>query len=357
MRLESHKDQFVKSLLYWYQANKRALPWRETRDPYIIWVSEIILQQTTVNQGLPYFLRFIQKFPDIASLAKASEDDVLKMWQGLGYYSRARNLHHTAKHIFSELDNEFPSSYEEILKLKGVGPYTAAAISSFAFKLSHPVLDGNVLRFISRILGSKNPIDLNSTRKTIEGILKSLISIAPPDTFNQAIMEFGALNCTYKNPKCDTCTFAELCIAKQEDTVNLIPIKSKKIKKKSRFFYYFIFNDSADNTIIRKRDKNDIWKGLYEFPKCEVDSFNEAAIVPNELNLKIQHANIIKSKIYKQNLTHQRIHVQFINIELPNILNTIEPNQGQIVNKKSLNKYAWPKVIDLYFNDLSLTLF
>jgi len=257
----------AKTLIHWYSGAKRDLPWRKTKDPYDIWISEIILQQTRVDQGLPYFERFIEFFPDISSLANASEDEVLAQWQGLGYYSRARNLHATAKHIAVDLDGLCPDTYKELLTLKGVGPYTAAAISSICFDLAEPVVDGNVFRVASRLFGIKDDISKSSTRKVFEEILKEVIPIDQPGEFNQAIMEHGATMCKPR-PDCDLCTLKEYCHAFAKKETEIFPVKGKKTKVRDRQLVYLVLENN-DRLLMKKRTEKDIWQGLYDFPLVE----------------------------------------------------------------------------------------
>jgi len=346
-----------KSIVSWYLKNARDLPWRHTTDPYLIWISEIVLQQTTVNQGLDYYKRFIQAFPNIKSLAKAKEDKVLKLWQGLGYYSRAKNLHFTAQHIVNNFGGIFPETHEEILKLKGVGPYTAAAISSFAYNLKHAVVDGNVIRVISRIYGITDPVDQTKTKKEIEKIAASLIEKQEPNVYNQAIMEFGALNCTYKNPSCDSCPVSKKCVAFTEKQVASIPFKKNKIKKRHRFFKYLFIVDADNNTLISKRSKKDIWQGLYEFPLQEFDALTTKNPDLSFLNINNNDCQILVSKLFKQTLSHQWINAQFYKISYSKKLKNPDSTRYHLVKQTKLKQYAWPKVIDLYFNDLSITLF
>ncbi len=256
-------------LINWYRENKRELPWRNTTDPYKIWLSEIILQQTRVQQGLPYYEKFTNQFPTINDLADASEQDVLLLWQGLGYYSRARNMHYTAKMIVDKYNGNFPENHNEILALKGVGEYTAAAIASFAFDKAYPVLDGNVFRFISRLFGIEKPIDTSTGKKEIAKALDLIFNTQKPALFNQAIMEFGATHCTPKKPKCDTCIFNMQCEALGSKKVMSIPVKKGKTKiiQVNHTYMCFIHDNK---TYIEKRTAG-IWKNLYQFPLIEED--------------------------------------------------------------------------------------
>ncbi len=300
----------------WYAANKRDLPWREINDPYKIWISEIILQQTRVAQGHDYYLRFISQFPDVKSLAAASEDEVLRIWQGLGYYSRARNLHQAAGQIMSEHGGEFPRTYEQVRQLKGIGDYTAAAICSFAYNMPYPVLDGNVFRVLSRLFGIQTPIDTTEGKKEFTHISQMLMDKREPGTYNQAIMEFGALQCTPSNAACHKCPLLETCAAARMHMVDKLPAKANRTKVSDRYFNYFFFNVN-EYTFLQKRGNNDIWKHLYELPLIETDT-----AVPTEEIL--QHPEFIRytdklsglilnnvSDEIKHVLSHQRIHARF----------------------------------------------
>lgn len=256
---------FLNQIYLWYDNNKRDLPWRETSDPYKIWVSEIILQQTRVAQGTSYYLRFIKTFPNIKILAQAGENEVLKLWQGLGYYSRARNLHSSAKFIMKNLNGKFPENYEDILKLKGIGPYTAAAIASIAFDLPYPAVDGNIYRVLSRYLGISTPIDSEKGKKEIHAVASDFIPAKNAGYHNQALMKFGALQCIPKSPQCANCTVSSSCFAALNKSIEMFPAKTKKTKQTQRFFYYF-FIENGDFTYIEKRTKNDIWKTCTSFP-------------------------------------------------------------------------------------------
>ncbi|TBN03322.1 A/G-specific adenine glycosylase [Hyunsoonleella flava] len=262
---------FSKILTRWYSVNKRNLPWRETKNPYFIWLSEIILQQTQVKQGLPYYEAFITKFPTVFDLAKADESEVLKLWQGLGYYSRARNLHFTAKYVVDELNGAFPNTYKELLKLKGVGDYTASAIASICYDESTAVVDGNVYRVLSRCFGIDTPINSTSGIKEFKALAQELIDTKDPATFNQAIMEFGATQCRPKNPDCMFCQFQEKCIAYNEGKVDTLPVKLKKLKVKQRYFNFLVFLSEDKQTVLEKREGKGIWQNLYQFPLIETE--------------------------------------------------------------------------------------
>lgn len=261
---------FAEKLVAWYHENKRDLPWRRSRDPYFIWLSEIILQQTRVEQGFSYYLRFIEYYPTVKDLALATEDEVLKLWQGLGYYSRARNMHATARHIVSTLNGVFPNTYEGLRALKGVGDYTAAAIGSIAFNLPVPVVDGNVLRFMTRLFGIKEPINLHSTHKMVREIILEMIPADDPGSFNQAMMEFGAMFCKPSNPDCKRCLFSLECDAYSHQMVDQLPVKTKPPQRRIRYFHYLVmFSSDRRSVILKRREGKDIWHGLYDFPLIE----------------------------------------------------------------------------------------
>ena len=259
-----------KRLITWYETNKRDLPWRHSKDPYVIWISEVILQQTRVAQGLDYFHRFVGRFPNIATLANASEDEVLRYWEGLGYYSRARNLHAAAKYMVAHYGGQFPQSYEEVRALKGIGDYTAAAIVSFAWDLPYAVVDGNVYRVLARLLAIGTPIDTSEGKKQFREAATLLLSSDHPGRHNQAIMELGSLVCMPRNPQCEVCPLADICSAYARHEMLLYPVKQGKTKSRTRYFHYFhiIYKDK---TWLHKRESDDIWKGLYEFPLVETD--------------------------------------------------------------------------------------
>ena len=262
---------FYKNLITWYLQNKRALPWRKTQDPYLIWLSEIILQQTRVAQGLPYYEAFKANFPTVYDLAATEEETVLKLWQGLGYYSRARNLHSTAKMIASQYDGRFPNNYEELLTLKGVGDYTASAIASICFNEPAAVVDGNVYRVLSRVFGIGTPINSSAGIKEFKKLAQHLIDETQPGTYNQAIMEFGARYCVPQNPKCDGCIFNQKCEALAANRVNELPVKLKKTKIKKHYFNYIV-PISETHTFLKQRTQKGIWQQLYEFPLVESPS-------------------------------------------------------------------------------------
>ncbi|SHF87903.1 A/G-specific DNA-adenine glycosylase [Flavobacterium defluvii] len=335
---------FHNTLIKWYLQNKRDLPWRKTTDPYRIWLSEIMLQQTRVVQGMPYFFAFTEEFPTVFDLANASEEQVLKLWQGLGYYSRARNLHKTAKFVAENLNGSFPPSYKELLKLKGVGEYTAAAIASFSYNEVVPVVDGNVFRVLSRYFDIESDIMLPATKKEFAKLAFELMPKDNPAVFNQAIMEFGALQCVPKNPNCSICVFNDSCLALQKKKVDSLPVKSKKVKITNRFFNYLILEDSLENTLIQKRTAKGIWHNLYEFPLLETSEIVDFDYVSKEITKNIFSTyNIIgieecseATVIHK--LSHQHLHIQFWKIKISNVL-----ENG--IDLKTLKTFPFPIVI------------
>ncbi|MBT6650148.1 MAG: A/G-specific adenine glycosylase [Flavobacteriales bacterium] len=340
---------FSNILSQWYAINKRDLPWRSTVNPYYIWLSEIILQQTRVNQGLPYYLKFIDALPAVADLANADEDLVLKLWQGLGYYSRARNLQFSAKLILSEFGGNFPDNHADILKLKGVGSYTAAAISSFSFGLPFAVLDGNVIRVLSRVFGIQTPFDTTAGKKQFQKLAQELLDKKNPAEYNQAIMEFGALQCVPKSPKCNDCPIVNDCIAFNTNTVSLLPVKSKKLKVKSRFLHFLVVNKNNE-VLIGKRNSG-IWQGLYEFPFLEFDeNLNEKSVLKSPLWINFfkdsvkQISSISEEYIHK--LSHQKIHAKFWEIDV----NSFRSSDFKIVKCNELQKYPVSSLIEKYLN-------
>ena len=335
--------RFSNDLISWYLKNKRDLPWRRTKDPYLIWLSEIILQQTRVEQGLSYYEKFKNEYPTINDLAKANENEVLKLWQGLGYYSRARNLHYTAKYISNEFNGSFPNDYKKILSLKGVGEYTAAAISSFSFGKAYPVIDGNVYRVLSRVFGVSEPIDSTIGKKKFKELANSLIDQNNPDIYNQAIMEFGALQCLPKKPACDSCIFKLNCFALKNDLINVLPSKKKKINQRARFFNYIIYIDENENTYLKQRKENDIWKGLFDFPLIEtVEQIEE---ISNIINLKKNEVLVNKSNQVKHILSHQKIYATFWKVKIIGEKNDSLLLKTQI---EDISKFAVPKLLENY---------
>ncbi|MVO08967.1 A/G-specific adenine glycosylase [Flavobacterium sp. TP390] len=309
---------FSKTLIAWYLQNKRSLPWRETTNPYFIWLSEIILQQTRVAQGKPYYDAFLQHFPTVQDLAFATEQDVLKLWQGLGYYSRARNLHATAKYIVQELEGQFPNNYNNLLSLKGVGEYTAAAIASFAYNEPVAVVDGNVFRVLSRIYGLELDISEVKTKKEFQKLAQELLPIDNAALFNQAIMEFGALQCVPKSPNCSICVFQNNCYAFQKKKVDVLPVKSKKIKIAHRYFYYLVLRDAANHFVVSKREEKGIWHNLYEFTLLEYDQkpFLKEVVAHIQEQYPAKEIILKNEKELLHKLSHQHLHIHFIEVSL-----------------------------------------
>jgi len=347
-------------LLQWYDINHRDLPWRNTSDPYKIWLSEIILQQTRVDQGMSYYMKFIDYFPIVQDLAEADEDSVLKLWQGLGYYSRARNLHHAAKTVVEKLNGIFPDNYNDLLKLKGVGEYTAAAVSSIVFNEAKPVIDGNVMRVLSRWYAIEEVVNSAPGLKKIKSALENLIDKAQPGKFNQAMMEFGAIYCKPKNPDCEQCIFSDNCLAYQKGLVDKLPSKISKIKIKTRYFTYLFITFNKNNelfTIIKKRGENDIWKGLYEFPMIEsLKEIQAADLIHKEqiwqfVNPDQSDIHVV-SKTYVHQLTHQKIFAVFIKITANKQIKIL-PKDYLILPASTLGEYPVSRLMDKYLNDLT----
>lgn len=345
-----------KVLIDWYSQHKRNLPWRDTKNPYLIWVSEIILQQTRVDQGLDYYNRFIDTFPNINTLASANIDTVLKIWQGLGYYSRARNMHFTANYIVNELNGKFPKNFNELKKLKGVGDYTAAAIASFAFKEAVPVVDGNVFRFLSRLYGIFESTQTTSGKKVFFEKALEIIDENNPAEFNQAIMEFGAIQCTPANPDCQNCVFNLNCYALNKDKVSSLPIKKEKIKTKNRYFnyIYIIYNE---NTFIKQRTEKDIWQLLYQFPLIETNkkiSDNELLNHPDFIKILKNTNPKIKNSIFEKKhiLSHQIIYAKFIKINIQKMNQYLTKNYI-LTPIDSLKNFSIPRLMDSYLEHVN----
>lgn len=357
---QEDKSIFQRQLMEWYDQHDRPLPWKEEKDPYLIWLSEIILQQTRVAQGLPYFEKFKAHYPTVHDLAEAPPDEVMKLWEGLGYYSRARNMHATAQYISRSLGGKFPNTYQEILKLKGIGPYTAAAISSFAFDLPHAVVDGNVYRVLARYFGIDTPIDQTAGKKRFAALAQSLLDDKQPGRYNQAIMDFGAVQCVPKSPSCVACPLQDCCQAFQANQINRYPVKSKKLTRKDRFFHFLVF-EYEDFTYIQRREAKDIWLHLYQFPLLEADQFIHSFSTLHQQPdwpvwaPKNDSLEWSLSKPFKQELTHQRIHAFFFKIQLKTAPAAI-PSEFVITERENLTKFAFPKIIDLYLKDNSLYL-
>lgn len=352
-------DNFGSRLVAWYENNKRDLPWRRTSDPYKIWLSEIILQQTRIDQGLEYYKKFVSTFPDIINLASASPDKVFKMWQGLGYYNRAQNMLETARLIADKFNGKMPTEFENLVRLKGIGNYSAAAIASIAFDKPIPVVDGNVFRVLARLFAIDTPINSSAGKNEFEALAAKLMKQNKPGVFNQAMMEFGALFCKPKNPDCENCIFGQDCKAWQLKRVAEFPVKLKKIPVKKRFFYYLILETEKNGEraiLMKKRNEKDIWKNLYDFPLIESDKDMDLKTVIKKLNqkFKIEEAdeNLVGiSKKYKHQLTHQQINAVFIHIH-PDHFNVDEAENSVIlVNKNKITHYPVSRLIERYLQD------
>ncbi|MBK7291879.1 MAG: A/G-specific adenine glycosylase [Chitinophagaceae bacterium] len=345
------KAKFASLLLKWNkEKNDRQMPWKGEKDPYKIWLSEIILQQTRVEQGLSYYNNFIKTFPDVHKLATAPDAKVFKLWEGLGYYTRCRNLLATARYISKEQKGKFPDSYEEVLNLKGVGPYTAAAISSFAFNLPHAVVDGNVFRVLARVFGIATPIDTTEGKKKFTALAEELLDKKQPGLYNQAIMDFGATVCKPAAPLCSDCIFKKHCVAFNKDMIAALPVKEKKITIKQRWFYYIIMEYKNEVAIVQRTGK-DIWKDLFEFPLIEAKKEMSEKNIIKQLNLKewlvpTDYTVISISPLFKQQLSHQLITGKFITIKLKRKVK-LQPD-WQWVTKGKLKSFAFPQFINQY---------
>ncbi|MGQ1908593.1 A/G-specific adenine glycosylase [Marinifilum sp. RC60d5] len=342
-------------IINWYSKNKRDLPWRKTKDPYLIWISEIMLQQTRVATAIDYYNRFIERFPTLSCLAKAKEQEVLNLWQGLGYYSRARNLHYAAKTVQQEYDGVFPATYKEIIQLKGIGTYTAAAISSFAFNLPHAVLDGNVFRVLSRLFGIETPIDTTIGKKLFQKLANETLADASPEIYNQAIIEFGALQCTPKSPDCENCPLLANCYAYSNQMIEILPKKSKQIRLKDRYFYY-LFLYCPDRFAIEKREGKDIWQNMYQYPLIESATplKNEQLIESRKWKNYLNDCNAVikfQSKPIIHKLSHQNIHACFLHIEINKNFSSKNKNVFFIKNE-DMDKYPFPKLIENHLSRL-----
>lgn len=342
---------FSNILLDWYHKNARNLPWRETKDPYLIWISEIILQQTRVDQGLPYYLRFANSFPNVLSLHQASEDQVLKLWQGLGYYSRARNMKTAAQQIVEDFNAVFPTSYHDLLSLKGIGPYTAAAISSICFDLPHAVVDGNVYRVLSRHFGIETPVNSTSGKKEFEQLANQLIPKDHPGNYNQAIMEFGARYCVPSSPDCENCSLNHSCEAFKTHRVAQLPVKEKKLKIKNRYLHFFYITD-GNQFLIEKRETDNIWKGMYQLPlietKEEVDIYEMIESKEFKDLILNKSFELINQREVRHKLTHRNLFIRFYNLKMSDLDNF----NFEKIKTEDWQHYAFPKPIFQYLSDL-----
>ena len=346
-------DEIVARLFTWYDGHSRELPWRSTRNPYHIWISEIILQQTRVAQGYDYFVRFIERFPTVESLADAAEDDVMRMWQGLGYYSRARNLHHAARQIVAM--GGFPDTYDAIRSLRGIGDYTAAAIASFAFDIPRAAVDGNVCRVWSRVFGVDEPIDTARGKQLIQEIAQTLLPTTHAAKYNQTVMEFGALQCVPRNPDCLSCPLMHKCVAFAEGRVGELPSKSHKTKVTSRYLtYLYIHTDEA--LLLHKRTADDIWRNLYELPLIETPEATEASGLFATPEFAQWHS-LLPHYLYKgcvegirHVLSHRVLHASFHELEVQGTLPC--PEGFVVVSFDELHRYALSRLIERYLQGI-----
>ncbi len=348
---------FADQIIHWYRTNKRDLPWRDTTNPYKIWLSEIILQQTRVKQGLPYYQRFIAAYPDIYALAKASEEEVLRLWQGLGYYSRARNLHACARQLIDLHNGNFPENYQGLIRLKGVGSYTAAAIASFAYNETVPVVDGNVYRVLSRVFGVKKDILSSDGQKAFKKLAEELVPEGRAGEYNQAIMEFGALQCTPQSPNCLLCPLSRMCYAFQHNAHKNLPVKIKKVKVRKRFFSYIVLR-AGGNLYMKVRDKKDIWKGLYDFHLLETskDLRDPAQLDDALLAQAIEAgATVEMSNLYKHQLTHQQLWVRFLLVDVSkgNLRDSLLSSQRlKAYSLEEVRKLPKPILVNNYLSEV-----
>ncbi|MBK9146256.1 MAG: A/G-specific adenine glycosylase [Flavobacteriales bacterium] len=341
----SSRSWFSRALLPWYRENQRPLPWRTSPDAYRIWLSEVILQQTRVDQGTAYWHRLVERYPTVSQLAKASEDQVLRLWQGLGYYSRARNLRTAAQQVVQEHGGKFPADHSALLKLKGVGDYTASAIASICFGIPEPVVDGNVYRVLSRVFGIATPIDCTAGKKEFRALAAELISREHPGDHNQAVMELGALLCTPKNPHCEECPLARKCIAKAEGRIDELPVKSVKAKTRTRHFNYLLI-EAESRIYLQKRIGKDIWQGLWELPMIETEKPATASV------LKKQGPYTSVKRIegpVKHVLSHQAIRAVFWEVRVP--ARFTEPGSWVLMNERQVDRYAKPRLIERYLSE------
>ncbi len=345
---------FSNILIGWYLENKRDLPWRKTTNPYYIWLSEIILQQTRVDQGLAYYLKFVEYYPTVFDLSSADEQEVLKLWQGLGYYSRARNLHFSAKYIVNELNGKFPSTYKEILKLKGVGDYTASAIASICFEESTAVVDGNVYRVLARFFDIETPINSLKGIKYFKKLAQKLIDTDNPSTHNQAIMEFGAGMCKPQNPTCDSCPLNDKCLALQKKKIKELPVKEKKLKIRKRYFNYLVPISSDGKTTLTKRVGKGIWQNLYEFPLIESDkTLDTNAILSSETFQNLFTDSYLTIKLFNQKeivhkLSHQHLYTRFWVVKISN-------KNDLKIEWENIRDFPVPRLIDNFIEELKRT--
>lgn len=346
---------FCNLLESWYLSVNRDLPWRKNKNPYSVWLSEIILQQTRVAQGTAYYHKFLENFPTVSDLANADESLVLKLWQGLGYYSRARNLHYSAKLIMEEYNGEFPSTYKELMKLKGVGDYTASAIASICFNEQTAVVDGNVYRVLARYFGISTPINSAQGIKEFKKLAQSLLETDNPGQYNQAIMDFGALQCTPQNPDCDTCPLAGGCEALKMNTINHLPVKEKKIKIKKKYFNFIVLLTPNDKVILSKREGKGIWQNLYQFPLLESDNTLdlEALVERTDFNElfegDVHSIKLFNNKEWVHKLSHQHLYTQFWVVEAAS-------GHSDLIPLETLSTYAVPRLVEKFIESFDFNI-
>lgn len=351
------KGSFAPILERWYDHHKRDLPWRHTRDPYRIWLSEIILQQTRVAQGKPYYERFVETYPTVVDMARADERELLRLWQGLGYYSRARNLHQTARYVTDHLGGKFPSTYHDLLKMKGIGAYTAAAVASFAFGERVPVVDGNVYRVLARVFGVDEDITTTKAKKTFAGLALELIQAAvDPATYNQAIMEFGAIQCTPVKPDCLLCPLQQYCVAYQTGRQHKLPVKAKKAPVRERYFNYLVFRQD-EKLAMRERTSRDIWQNLHDFYLIETDEPKTALRdlqLPDSKVFELVESKTLASSPVEviQLLSHQRIRAIFHLIDVPTAMESHLPMGFKWYSMHEIERLAKPLLITNYLEKL-----
>lgn len=346
----------AQKLIDWYRENGRDLPWRTTNNPYIIWLSEIILQQTRVEQGTPYFYRFVESFPTVSSFAEAQEEEILRLWQGLGYYSRARNMHKAAKLVMELFDGVFPTGYEDVLKLPGVGEYTAAAVSSFSVNEDRAVLDGNVFRVLSRYYGIHDPINTGQGKKIFQAVAQDVLPLNQAAIYNQAIMDFGATVCKPKGAVCEHCVLQMECFASRENSVSLLPVKIKSKASRNRYFHYFVIQE-GDSILMNKRGESDVWANLYEFPLIETstDIKLEELLELSEYQEYFAHVTLEPyGDAIKQVLSHQNIYAKFYRIAESHLIMKKKDGWDYHLLEK-LDKLAKHKLIFSFINKYMLT--
>lgn len=352
-------ERFSNKIINWYQKNKRDLPWRNTKDPYLIWLSEIILQQTRVDQGMAYYHKFATEFPTVKDLANSDTEKVMKLWQGLGYYSRARNLHATASIITKNYKGKFPNDYSEILSLKGIGEYTAAAIASFAFDKPHAVVDGNVYRVLARVFGIETPIDSTLGKKEFNSLANELLDKKNPALHNQSIMEFGAIQCKPVSPDCTACVLNTMCFAYSKKVVSELPIKAKKTKVRNRYFNYIVLHDKK-SVLIKKRVEKDVWINLYDFPLVETNTELTEEQFLKSSDWRIFSKSLPKYTIhsvsgnYKHILSHQKIYARFWNLSCSQV-----PKKGIVADsisipKMTIKEYPVSRLMEKYIEENSI---